>query len=137
MPFTTKRQTSNRRQQTTPAPGQHEEKAPGAFVDRVKKVLAGFVLTQAMLGALILFAGGLQLILPVAAMAKPSDSGLLLEFVNAAQFLKAIDLMLPSLVQTMLGRISALVSIIIVVGLVRWTSLGNQPGTTPCPGCPR
>ena len=56
-----------------------------------------------MLAAFLLFAGGIQLVLPVAEMARPSHGSALPVLIDIAQALSAMGLTLPGLLQTSIG----------------------------------
>jgi hypothetical protein len=74
---------------------------------------------QGLLAALFLFAGGMKLVLPVAAMAGPvALPGALLRFIGVAEVLGALGLVLPGLlrIRTGLTPVAASGLVIIMIG---------------------
>jgi hypothetical protein len=88
-----------------------------SYVAPLRHLCLGLWLIQALLLALFLFAGGLQLILPIAAMAHPS-SDKLLRFLAMAQSLTAMGLTLPGLVKSSVGSMPLFASGALVLTLI-------------------
>jgi len=76
---------------------------PTTYMGTLKKVCVGLWIAQAMLVAFLLFAGGIQLVLPVAEMARPSHGSALPILIGIAQSLSAMGWTLPGLLQTSIG----------------------------------
>ena len=104
MPFTTIRQSSSQEKaQQTSVSNTCAGRARAAGIDIAKKAFVVVGISQAMLAALMLFAGGVQLVLPIAEMAKPEHSALLTYLIGLARSLQGMGLTLPGLRQTVLG----------------------------------
>ena len=135
MAFTTIRQSGSQEkaQQTSvsnPCAGQTRT----AAIDVLKKAFVAVGISQAMVAALMLFAGGVQLVLPIAEMAKPTHPGVLLDLIDAAQVVHGISLTVPGLMQIVLGRVPLMVAVIVWIATVRWTMHSQSTGTSPCAG---
>jgi hypothetical protein len=108
MPFTTIRRSGSQQEaQQTSVSNTCAGKARAAGIDILKKTLVAVGISQAMLAALMLFTGGVQLVLPIAEMAKPEHSVLLACLISIARSLQGLGLTLtlPGLRQTVLGMI--------------------------------
>jgi hypothetical protein len=91
---------------------------------------------QGLLAALLLFAGGMKLVLPIEAMAGPvALPGLLLRFIGVAEVLGAVGLILPGLLRSHaeLTPVAAAGLVIIMVGatVITATSGTIAPAVVP------
>src|SRR5688572_33444975 len=83
---------------------------------------------RALLAALFLFAGGMKLVVPIAALeAQSGMSGEFLRFIGLAEFLGAVGLVLPGLsrIQTRLTPLAAAGLVIIMIGATALTAWGG------------
>ena len=90
----------------------------------MKKMTYALWICQGLLALLFLFAGGLKLVLPLAALKGPiALPGLLLRFVGVMEVLGAIGLILPGLlrIRTGLTPLAAAGLVIIMIGATSLT----------------
>jgi len=88
-------------------------------------------IAQGILAALFLFAGGMKLVMPAAALAAQSHlPGAFMKFIGVAETLGALGLVLPGLfhVQERLTSLAAAGLAFIMVGAVVTTIVLGQPG---------
>ena len=88
-------------------------------------------IAQGILAALFLFAGGMKLVLPAAALAAQSHlPGGFMKFIGLAETLGALGLVLPGLfhIRERLTSLAAAGLVIIMVGAVVTTIVLGQPG---------
>jgi len=88
-------------------------------------------IAQGILAALFLFAGGMKLVMPAAALAAQSHlPGAFMKFIGVAETLGALGLVLPGLfhVRERLTSLAAAGLAIIMVGAVVTTIVLGQPG---------
>lgn len=88
-------------------------------------------IAQGILAALFLFAGGMKLVMPAAALAAQSHlPGAFMKFIGIAETLGALGLVLPGLfhIRERLTSLAAAGLVIIMVGAVVTTIVLGQPG---------
>ena len=88
-------------------------------------------IAQGILAALFLFAGGMKLVMPAAALAAQSHlPGAFMKFIGIAETLGALGLVLPGLfhIRERLTSLAAAGLAIIMVGAVATTIVLGQPG---------
>ena len=88
-------------------------------------------IAQGILAALFLFAGGMKLAMPAAALAAQSHlPGAFMKFIGVAEVLGALGLVLPGLfhIRERLTSLAAAGLVIIMVGAVVTTIVLGQPG---------
>jgi len=88
-------------------------------------------IAQGILAALFLFAGGMKLVMPVAALAAQSHlPGAFMKFIGVAEALGALGLILPGVfhIRERLTSLAAAGLVIIMVGAVVTTIVQGQPG---------
>ena|SRR5882724_542169 len=101
-----------------------------------KKLNAALWTIQGLLAALFLFAGGMKLVMPLAALTQQSHlPGMFLRFIGVAEVLGAIGLLLPGIfrVKTGLTALAALGLVIIMNGAVALTLESNGAAMTIMP----
>jgi hypothetical protein len=100
-----------------------------------RKISALLWTVQALLAALFLFAGGMKLVVPIAALeAQSGMSGEFLRFIGLAEFLGAVGLILPGLsrIGTRLTPLAAAGLVIIMIGATALTAAaGVGPAIAP------
>jgi DoxX-like family len=101
-----------------------------------RKTRALLWVIQALLAALFLFAGGMKLVTPVAALAKMSPlPPLFIKFIGLAEAAGAIGLILPGLLRIKIGLtpLAAAGLVIIMTGATVLTAAGGQlaPAAVP------
>jgi hypothetical protein len=88
-------------------------------------------IAQGILAALFLFAGGMKLVMPAAALAAQSHlPGAFMKFIGIAEALGALGLILPGLfhIRERLTSLAAAGLVIIMAGAVVTTIVQHQPG---------
>ena len=88
-------------------------------------------IAQGILAALFLFAGGMKLVMPAAALAAQSHlPGAFMKFIGIAEVLGALGLVLPGIfhVRERLTSFAAAGLVIIMIGAVVTTIVLSQPG---------
>jgi DoxX-like protein len=88
-------------------------------------------IAQGILAALFLFAGGMKLVMPAAALAAQSHlPGAFMKFIGVAETLGALGLILPGIfhIRERLTSLAAAGLVIIMVGAVVTTIVLGQPG---------
>lgn len=88
-------------------------------------------IAQGILAALFLFAGGMKLVMPAAALAAQSHlPGAFMKFIGIAEVLGALGLVLPGIfhVRERLTSFAAAGLVIIMIGAVVTTIVLGQPG---------
>jgi len=88
-------------------------------------------IAQGILAALFLFAGGMKLVMPAAALAAQSHlPGAFMKFIGLAETLGALGLILPGIfhIRERLTSLAAAGLVIIMVGAVVTTIVQGQPG---------
>ena len=103
---------------------------------RVQKRSATLWIAQALLAALFLFAGGMKLVMPAAALtAQLPLPALFLRFIGVAEVLGALGMVLPGLlrIQTQLTPLAGIGLVIIMAGATVTTVLLGQVGPAAIP----
>ncbi len=98
----------------------------------MKKMTYALWICQGLLALLFLFAGGMKLVLPLAALKGPiALPGLLLRFIGVMEVLGAIGLILPGLlrIRTGLTPLAAAGLVIIMIGATSLTLAAGLLGT--------
>jgi len=98
----------------------------------MKKMTYALWVCQGLLALLFLFAGGMKLVLPLAALKGPiALPGLLLRFIGVMEVLGAIGLILPGLlrIRTGLTPLAAAGLVIIMIGATSLTLAAGLLGT--------
>ena len=88
-------------------------------------------IAQGILAALFLFAGGMKLVMPAAALAAQSHlPGAFMKFIGVAETLGALGLVLPGIfhIRERLTSLAAAGLVLIMVGAVVTTIIQGQPG---------
>jgi hypothetical protein len=100
-----------------------------------RKISALLWTVQILLAALFLFAGGMKLVVPIAALeAQSGMSGEFLRFIGLAEFLGALGLVLPGLsgIRPRLTPLAAAGLVIIMIGATALTASGGvAPAIVP------
>jgi hypothetical protein len=118
MPFTTIHQASSRENAAQMSDLKRLANVESVtYMNVLKKLCAALWIAQAMLAAFLLFAGGIQLVLPVAEMTKPTHSNALPILIGIAQSLSAMGLTLPGLLQSSI-RLTPLLTFGLAIVLV-------------------
>lgn len=103
-----------------------------------RKVNALLWTVQALLALVFLFAGGMKLVMPIAALTQPggpSLPGLLLRFVGALEVLGALGMILPGLlrIRPVLTPVAAAGLVLVMCGAVGATLASGQAAAVPVP----
>ena len=88
-------------------------------------------IAQGILAALFLFAGGMKLVMPAAALAAQSHlPGAFMKFIGVAETLGALGLVLPGIfhIRERLTSLAAAGLVLVMVGAVVTTIIQGQPG---------